>query len=328
MLPVNTRKIEISGNESVEVFSDNNKYMLPELNETSFNWSFPDDVSLEGETDTNLVFLNWGSTAGYVIVNISNSCGVDNDSIYVDIVEQLPFPDPNTRQQIPGTLNAINFDVGGEGFAYHDSDPENQGNGLRQDEGVDTEYNDGGQNIGWIEPGEWVEYSVDVESTALYNIELRVASLYGGGQMEIHFNGEDRTGQISIPITSSWTSFTSIYLNDIQLFDTDSLMRLNFVVGDFNISRLIFNDASTSVYQISKNLIDIKLIPNPANSFIRLVNQKETLSYNIINLLGEVVQTGIILPDNVLDVSNLNKGYYILNLNNNNKASTLKFIKL
>lgn len=327
-LPVKTQQIEISGNEKVEVLSENNRYKLPELNATSYSWEAPGEVTFIGETDTNIVYVNWGSSAGYLIVNTSNNCGTEYDSIYIDIVEQLPFPDPNVKHKIPGTIQAADFDYGGEGFAYHDSDPENQGAGLRQDEGVDTEYNDGGQNIGWIKPGEWVEYTVEVENTELFDIELRVASLNGGGEMEIHFNDENRTGQISIPRTGSWTTFTSVFLNEIQLYDLDSLMKLQFNIGDFNISRLIFTPTATLISNISSNLDDVALYPNPASNILHLTNQKEIFNYSIINLLGGIEQTGRLIPGNNINVSNLSKGVYFLNLYSNKNVNTLKFIKL
>lgn len=327
-IPVKTEKIEIDGKEKVEFFSEDTKYSIPELNETTYEWELPDDVSFVGESDTNIVFLKWGNKSGNVIVNATNNCGTEYDSLYVDAIQQLPFPDPESKQIIPGTIEATFFDSGGEGISYHDNDPENKGNGLRQDEGVDTEFNDGGENIGWIEPGEWVEYSVDIKDTGLYDIELRIASLNGGGQMEIHFNNEDRTGNISIPGTGSWSSFISIFLEEIQLFDTDKLMKLQFIVGEFNISRLIFSNTATSVSNITSNLSDIIIYPNPAEHILQLRKQKEVFNYRIFNLLGVGIQTGKIMPGDHIDINALQKGTYFLNLYNNEETRILRFIKL
>jgi hypothetical protein len=285
-------------------------------------------VSFVGETDTNVVFLNWGNTEGIVSVSVNNSCGTEYDSIYIKTVSQTPYPDPAVNHQIPGTINAVNYDSGGEGFSYHDNEAENQGPGPRQDEGVDTENNDGSGNIGWIKVGEWVEYSVDVESSELYDLELRIASLNGGGQMEIHFNDEDRTGTISIPSTGSWSSFTSIYVDDIQLYDTDNLMRLQFNVGDFNISRLIFSKISTSISDISSNSSNIIIYPIPANEILHVANQKESHNYTIINLLGVVIQTGVIVPGSTINIQTLQKGNYYITIYNQTENFNFTFIKL
>ncbi|OFX90007.1 MAG: hypothetical protein A2W99_08380 [Bacteroidetes bacterium GWF2_33_16] len=327
-LAVNTEKIEISGRELVESFSVNTKYKIPELNSTTYQWYAPDDATFTGDTDTNIVFVNWGNTSGYIKVDINNNCGIEQDSILVNVIKQLPYPDPNSRHIIPGIIEATDYDSGGEGISYHDVDIENNGTGPRQDEAVDTEYNDGGSSIGWIEPGEWVEYNVNVESTGLYDIELRFASLNGGGQMEIHFSDEDRTGVIPVQATGSWTSFYSAFLRNISLYDTDTLMRLRFNIGKFNISRLKFTKNVTSIPEISNEISDLEIYPNPANDFLQIKNIKETYNYTIINIMGEISQKGLLLPETTISINTLHKGTYILNLYNNYNTYTFRFIKL
>src|SRR5262249_40665097 len=60
-------------------------------------------------------------------------------------------PWKGVMQPIPGKVTAVFFDEGGEGVAYHDTDPQNQGSGtsnrgpeeknnFRKDEGVDISY--------------------------------------------------------------------------------------------------------------------------------------------------------------------------------------------
>ncbi len=323
---VDTEDIQISGNELIQTNSENNTFSIPLLAETTYNWEVPTDASIVGTTYTNTINVTWGSTAGWVKVNATNNCGTERDSLFVEIVNQLPYPDPDTKHPIPGTVEAINYDYGGEGIAYHDTDAVNEGPGSRQDEGVDTETNDGGENIGWIKPGEWVEYTVNVDSTALYDIELRVASLNGGGNMEIHFNGEDRTGEISIPATGSWSSFISLVVEDIQLYNTDTLMRLHFNVGDFNISRTIFNYEGTGITH-DTNHSEIRIYPNPAQNELQIRNITGNYQYSIHSVLGNIVQTGTITTNNSLNISKLNHGTYFLMLKSNDNTQVLKFIK-
>src|ERR1700678_3050031 len=93
-------------------------------------------------------------------------------------------------QKIPGRVECAYYDSGGEGIAYHDSDAKNNGSGglnpadgtylneFRMGEGVDTSYtkfHDTIDNspydrvqpaenqlyVGWTEPGEWFNLSVD-----------------------------------------------------------------------------------------------------------------------------------------------------------------------
>lgn len=325
-LPVNIQEINLTGPSLVEAYATETNYQIAELDSTTYQWQVPDEVTFNGATDTNSVSLNWSTFEGYVKVTAQNQCGTENDSMYVSVVNQLPYPDSTTSHSIPGTIEATNYDFGGEGISYHDTDDINEGPGPRQEEAVDTEYNDGGANIGWIHPGEWVEYTVDVDSTGLYDIELRVASQPGGGQMEIMFNSEDRTGAIAIPSTGAWSSFTSIYLDDIQVFETDSIMRLNFSAGDFNISRLIFGNNSNAIDEV-KNQLSLKVYPNPGNNKLFLRNQKQTLNYKIYSILGSAVSEGMLSPGDAISIDQLEKGTYFIRFYRNELSGTLRFIK-
>ncbi|MBN1599378.1 MAG: hypothetical protein JW894_13880, partial [Bacteroidales bacterium] len=60
-------------------------------------------------------------------------------------VEQTPY---NGVIAIPGTVEAENYDNGGEGVAYHDNDASNNGGQYRTSEGVDIEAcSEGGYNV-------------------------------------------------------------------------------------------------------------------------------------------------------------------------------------
>jgi hypothetical protein len=72
-----------------------------------------------------------------------------------------------TRRALPGTIQAEDFDTGGEGVTYHDTTAGNRGGVYRQtsvdlEATVDTSF---GYNVGWIAPGEWLAYSVDVRQS-------------------------------------------------------------------------------------------------------------------------------------------------------------------
>ena len=70
-------------------------------------------------------------------------------------------------------IQAENYDTGGEGVAYHDSDAGNKGGQYRSD-GVDIESTTdtgGGYNVGWVAAGEWLEYTVNVAVAGSYDIK-------------------------------------------------------------------------------------------------------------------------------------------------------------
>ena len=122
-------------------------------------------------------------------------------------------PYSGTPRSIPGTIQAEDFDKGGEGIAYHDLDSVNQGGQYRSTEGADIELTldtGTGYNVGWIQSGEWLEYTTTVSNAGTYTIETRVASNGNGGTFHIEFNGVDKTGPLTIPNTGGWQTWQSI----------------------------------------------------------------------------------------------------------------------
>jgi len=148
---------------------------------------------------------------------------------------QDPYPGPNPHP-IPGRIESENYDSGGEGFAYHDTTSSNSGNQYRTDN-VDVETcGEGGYNIGWIEPGEWLEYVVNVASPGTYNVELRVASQSSGGTMHIEFGGVNVTGTVSIPSTGGWQTWTSVFVSDVVLSAGPQIMRISMDSSGWNFN--------------------------------------------------------------------------------------------
>ena len=121
-------------------------------------------------------------------------------------------PYGGTAVTLPGTVQAENFDEGGAAVAYRDVTPGNSG-GVYRATDVDIEATmdpGGGYNVGWIDPGEWLEYSVTVAAAGSYRLDLRVAAYGAGGRVHVEFDGVDKTGPLMIPDTGGWQNWTTI----------------------------------------------------------------------------------------------------------------------
>jgi len=151
-----------------------------------------------------------------------------------------PFRD--TRRTIPGTIQAEDFDEGGEGGGYHDTSHGNDGGQYRTTD-VDIETTSdsgGGYDVGWMAAGEWLAYSVTVQSAGTYRLTLRVAANGPGGRLHVEFDGVDKTGPITIPNTGGWQAWRDISAN-VTLAAGMQRMRVvvdaagtTGVVGNFN----------------------------------------------------------------------------------------------
>jgi len=123
---------------------------------------------------------------------------------------------------IPGTIEAEDFDEGGEGVAYHDMEPENREKHQPpyRESGVDLEWREDASqkfNLGWTRPGEWLIYTVDVKETGTYTIEMMVACDKRGGQFRLEFNGVDKTGPVEVPDTGGWTKLKPFSKTGVKL---------------------------------------------------------------------------------------------------------------
>jgi len=128
-------------------------------------------------------------------------------------------PYGGTALSLPGTLQAENFDDGGPGISYVDSTAGNSGGQYRATD-VDVEATSdlgGGYNVGWIAPGEWLKYTVNVATAGTYDIEMRVACSGAGGTFHIEVNGTNVTGALTIPNTGGWQSWTTIKKSAVTL---------------------------------------------------------------------------------------------------------------
>ena len=169
-------------------------------------------------------------------------------AVTVSIASRSPYT--GTPIAIPGTIEAENFDKGGEGIAYHDAEVANQGGQYRTTEGVDVEVcGEGGYNIGWTNAGEWYEYTINVAAAGNYNIDCRVASGVGGS-FTISVGGVDKTGSIAVSNTGAWQTWQTVSKTNVALSAGTQILRI-ISNGGFNINKVTISPVGTiTKYQI------------------------------------------------------------------------------
>ena len=145
---------------------------------------------------------------------------------------------------LPGTIQAEDFDAGANGTAYRDTTSGNTGGKYRSTD-VDIEScSEGGYDVGWTVPGEWLNYTVDVASAGTYNLDFRVASATGGG-FYVHFNGVNETGTIYVPNTGGWQAWRTIR-KTVTLAAGTQVMRISIDSGSLNLNSITVSSTSTS----------------------------------------------------------------------------------
>ena len=289
------------------------QFKVSEVEGASYTWEVPNGIIMSGQ-GTNSIIADLTSE-GQISVIIQSTCGIDTVSKYIYAFGKLPYPNPDQPHILPGTITATEYDYGGEGLAYHDIEADNQGPGPRQDEGVDTEYNDNGQpNVGWIISGEWLEYTIKVDKPGTYYVYARVATNNtSGGPFNVLINNEIKLTSETITNTGAWDAFEKIYLGEIEIFDTDTTLKLDFETGGFNISSIVFSDEEPIIerIEVKEQHNDYFIYPNPANDYISIQGIEEIYSYSIFDISGRKIinqkNTG-----NTINISHLRKGIYFV----------------
>jgi beta-glucanase (GH16 family) len=123
-------------------------------------------------------------------------------------------PYGGTPAAVPGTVQAENYDTGGQGVAYNVTSVNGTGNNYRSD-GVDLEATTdtgGGYNLGWTATGQWFKYTVNVATAGTYRVTFRVAGINATTDA-FHISnssGTNLTGNVNVPATGAWQTWTSV----------------------------------------------------------------------------------------------------------------------
>jgi len=221
-------------------------------------------AEVEGEGITKVAFFNGETLIGedmaapYQMPATNLALGIHNmyarvyagqqfsvtNTIQVIVGEQVPYA--GVPFQIPGTIQAGNYDIfqGGMGqnISYYDTSANNQGT-YRPTEYVDASMvPDEGPTVGWITAGEWLEYTIDVQTSGLYTATIRYASgnTAGGGPLRLEIDGVPVSANVSFPTTSDWGTWANRVLTGVALTQGQHVLRVAVAGGEFNLGTMTF----------------------------------------------------------------------------------------
>lgn len=147
---------------------------------------------------------------------------------------------------IPGVIQAENFDRGGEGLTFHDSDSNREGDkNYRSDsEGVDFVVGNGGTAIGYTAANEWLEYSINVTEAGQYSYDATVSSGTTGSGFSIGLvnnNSVITLARVSVPQTGSnnWDTYKVVSGNlSRNLEEGEQILRITITGAQCNIDKI------------------------------------------------------------------------------------------
>lgn len=159
--------------------------------------------------------------------NDSGESAFSNEIVATTRMPQLSFG--AAPANVPGRIEAEEFDRGSNTIAYQDLSPQSTGDLYRSDTDVDfVALPDGGHAVDADDPGEWLEYTVDVSEPGLRRVAVKLASATGGGSFHVEVDGVDKTGQIEVVSTGNDNAYRWMNIGNINLTAGSHVLRLSF----------------------------------------------------------------------------------------------------
>jgi len=180
------------------------------------------------QTWENRLVKNVAVGAGSHVLRIAFDTGNINVN-YFDITASAPV-----GVTLPAHIEAENYN------RYLENTPANLGGACDRADGVDKEVTSdptgGGCDVGWTDPGEWLEYDVNVPTAGNYDIRARLASANSGESVRISLDG-NLLGGLNSP-AAGWQAFDTETLFDIPFSAGNHVLRITFFTGLVNLNYL------------------------------------------------------------------------------------------
>ena len=186
-------------------------------------------------------------------LEVVNQSGLDRMHMaWADTVETDP-PERKAYEGkvagIPGKIEAENYDEGGNRFTFYDKDATNKGEVYREDAVDvvamdDATCGDGackGFAIGYTDAGEWLEYSVNVESDGEFAVRANLATASETSGLRLFVDGEAVTDSITISkIDTTWKVYKVVDLGKARLGKGEYVLRVLITGAYVNVDWLEF----------------------------------------------------------------------------------------
>jgi hypothetical protein len=186
--------------------------------------ALPYDAALAGAASSFLVLVE-GFTDIFESAGLYRSYEWDFPNQYLDVTR---------RHARPGLDHLVLEAEAADG--YFDATPGNEGGAYRISGDLDIQLSGDGinWNVGWIDPGEWIEF-VQVELPAgSYVVGIRYAAVENDRTVHAVIDGAALPGAV-LPSTGDWQSYAASPIGSVDLAGGEHALRLVFDSGGMNV---------------------------------------------------------------------------------------------
>lgn len=190
--------IEPGNNQRLAVITKG--WVARDLNSGDGVWLSEDGGKQWRQCNNNLRMLHGSTIAFNPDKSAQLIVGMDGAGFYVtDMGTSAAYR--SKPAQLPGIIQAEDYDRGGEGVAFHSAKPVQTGKYRPDSLGIEP----GGTRrvLRGLSSGDWLKYQVNVARTGSYYVVLRVAAKHSGGRVHLEANGVNISGPVAVDNTEN-----------------------------------------------------------------------------------------------------------------------------
>jgi beta-glucanase (GH16 family) len=175
----------------------------------------------------------WGGADGVDDSVFPQTYSID----YVRVYKKVSKPHGGTARSLAGTVEAVDYDDGGEGYAFHADPPANVRKNDRGD--LIAVGPSGAPNhpdaLGGIEPSQWMNYTVQASEAGTYDLTFYVATPYHDGRFDVEVD-DNRVARLRVPDTGSWSTWQGVTVPGVKLSAGQHVVRILSGWDDWSFS--------------------------------------------------------------------------------------------
>jgi len=229
-------------------------------------------------------------------------------SLVFKLTEPKQDPYKGVAAAVPGKLEFENYDEGGSGVSYSDTDSENKGKVYREDavdiEAIDCENasEEKCYALGYTLKDEWLEYTIDVANTAKLFWKARVATGSETAGFHMTIDGKPFGENVVVENTGSWTDYKEIAGEGAEVEKGKHILRVTIDQPYVNLDWIEFGESK----------FEVAAPENPGTDALvggmQGILNARNVSYKVFDALGN--HKGTIF--NRKDMKNYPQGTYII----------------
>jgi hypothetical protein len=158
----------------------------------------------------------------------------------------------------------------------------------------------GGENIGFLDVGDYLDYEVNVTEKGIYQIDYRTAAQFGTGGIQLILI--DKNGDINFSTnqtfasTGGWQTWTTTS-QSVQLPVGRYTMRLLITQSPFNMNWLEFSTITSTNEPNNTSISGLKIFPNPSENLFNIqatINQAQNIRLKVFDVNGKLLESNFL----------------------------------